>query len=379
MAQRDASANLRQFILQPEQREKLVWAACGAGKTEVTFQAIAEVLSRGGKVLFAVPRKGPVQEIGPRLSQAFPQFPPVVLHGTSPDKYRDSQLFVATTHQTIRFYSAFDLIIIDEEDAYPYKDSTMLKTAVERTRKKSGKIIYLTATPSKDLYQRWKRNRLPCIQIPARYHGYPLPEPKLILSKAMGHSNGGITIPDTVVELIHETIEGDLSQLLIFVPSVMLGMQVAEELNKITQLPPFNNFEGTWVKFSHSRDEDREAKRDTFLRGDFPILVTTTIWERGVTVEKVNVLVLFAHVENIFDEPSLIQMAGRSGRSPTYPVGKVWFVGNKITRNMKQARAKIRELNNEAREKGYLKPESSLWLDRWEEKINARGMGKGFG
>ncbi|NLK00138.1 MAG: DEAD/DEAH box helicase family protein, partial [Clostridia bacterium] len=135
-AQRDASAALRQFILQPEQREKLVWAVCGAGKTEVVFRAIAEVLSRGGRILFAIPRKGAVQEVGPRLDRAFPQFSVVVLHGTSSDKFKDSQIIVATTHQAIRFYSAFDLIIIDEVDAYPFKDSAMLQTSVRRALKK---------------------------------------------------------------------------------------------------------------------------------------------------------------------------------------------------------------------------------------------------
>ena len=207
-----------------------------------------------------------VQEVGPGWMGAFPQFSVVVLHGTSSDKFKDSQIIVATTHQAIRFYSAFDLIIIDEVDAYPFKDSAMLQTSVRRALKKSGKVIYLTATPSQELYLRWKKKQLPCIQIPARYHGYPLPVPKIIVDKKMNRPRKEVLLSEETMEIIHESIEGDLSQLLVFVPTVILAIQVAEELRSAVRLPPFNNFDASWVQYSYSRDEDRETKRG-ILRG----------------------------------------------------------------------------------------------------------------
>ncbi|NLO89877.1 MAG: DEAD/DEAH box helicase family protein [Clostridia bacterium] len=370
LAQKEASAALRQFVLQPEQREKLVWAACGAGKTEVTFQAAAEVLSRGGRVLFAMPRRTPLPDIFNRLKRAFPQVPVKMIHGETKDKFSHGEIIAATTHQVLRFYSAFDLIILDEVDAYPYKDSSMLQFAVRRARRKAGKIIYLTATPSGEIYERWRKRELSCIKIPARHHGYPLPEPKIVVEKKLRRASKGFNIPEIVVDLIHETLEGDLSQLLIFVPSVFLAIHVAEELNRITQLPPFNNFNGRWVEYSHGRDEDRELKRERFIKGEFPVLVTTTLWERGITVPRVNVLVLFADAEEIFDEAALIQMAGRAGRTSSYPMGKVWFVGSRVTKSMKSARGKIHQLNIEASEKGFLKPEGLQWLNGWEDKVN---------
>jgi len=369
-AQKEASAAIRQFVLQPEQREKLVWAACGAGKTEITFQAVAEVLSRGGRVLFALPRRTPLPEIFNRLKNAFPQVPVAMLHGEIKDKFSYAEIYAATTHQVLRFYSAFDLIILDEVDAYPYKGSAVLQFAVKRARRKAGKIIYLTATPSGEIYERWKRKELSCVKIPARHHGYPLPEPKIIVEKKLYRTSKGIEIPEAVVDLIHETIEGDLSQLLIYVPSVFLAVNVAEELNRITRLPPFNNFKSRWVEYSHSRDEDRELKRDRFVKGEFPVLVTTTIWERGITVPRVNVLVLFADVEEIFDEAALIQMAGRAGRTSSYPLGKVWFMGSRVTKSMRSAQKKIHQMNVEAGEKGFLSPEGLQLLNGWEAKMN---------
>ncbi|QGG47477.1 DEAD/DEAH box helicase [Heliorestis convoluta] len=76
--------------------------------------------------------------------------------------------------------------------------------------------------------------------------------------------------------------------------------------------------------------------------------------ERGITVPRANVVVLFAENERIYDERTLIQMAGRAGRSTERPFGEAWFVGTRVTASMKEAERSIRWLNEEARKKGYL-------------------------
>src|SRR5690606_24191408 len=135
-AQRRAAWALEGFVRQDERREALVWAVCGAGKTEVTFLAASRVLARGGRVLFAVPRRDVVQELGPRLAAAFPGAEVRVLHGGQDRVDRPGlapgSLTVATTHQLLRFCRAFDLAILDEVDAFPYRGSPMLVRAVAR-------------------------------------------------------------------------------------------------------------------------------------------------------------------------------------------------------------------------------------------------------
>lgn len=59
--------------------------------------------------------------------------------------------------------------------------------------------------------------------------------------------------------------------------------------------------------------------------GDFQYLVTTTILERGVTFAGLNVLVLGADDE-LFNSASLVQIAGRVGRSTQCPDGDVVFL-----------------------------------------------------
>jgi cysteine synthase A len=218
-AQESASRALRQFVLQPEQREKLVWAACGAGKTEVTFRAIAEALSRRQKVLFAIPRKDAVEEIVVRIRRAFPRISVVCLHGTSRERFSEAEVVVSTTHQVMRFYSSFGLVILDEIDAYPYNTSPMLQAGIMRARARGGKIIYMTATPSEELLRSHKKGELDCVWIPARYHGYPVPEPELVIEKRLPLMEAGDKIPESVINIIHETLEGDLAQLFIFVPT----------------------------------------------------------------------------------------------------------------------------------------------------------------
>lgn len=362
IAQQDAANEVLNFITGNTKKEALIWAVCGAGKTEVTFAAISQVLNGGGKVLFAIPRRDVVLELIPRLEQAFPQIEIAALYGGSPGKYTPASLVLATTHQAIRFYRQFDLVVLDEVDAYPYQDNIMLRYAVERAKKDQGKIIYMTATPDRQLYQRGKQGKIPLIHIPARHHGYPVPEPSFLTGNhCKVQEDGKIKFSREVLDFIHQTIEGDLAQLFIFTPSIFLTEQVGRSLRERMKLPPFNDFEGDWVVYSHSRDSQREEKRRSFMEGQYPVLVSTTIMERGITVARANVLVLFANYGQIFDEGTLVQMAGRSGRSSFYPRGKVLFVGDKISAAMEEAVTRIKEQNMVARQRGYLR-ESSCGL-----------------
>ena len=42
---------------------------------------------------------------------------------------------------------------------------------------------------------------------PARYHGYPVPEPELVIER-LPLMEAGDKIPESVINIIHETLEG---------------------------------------------------------------------------------------------------------------------------------------------------------------------------
>lgn len=339
----------------------LVWAACGAGKTEVSFPLIAETLRCGQKVLFVSPRRDVVLEIAPRMAKVFGEGRVNALYGGSGSHRKDVPLVVATTHQTLRFYRKFDLVILDEGDAFPFPGSRMLHFGVERARGLSGKLVYLTATPASWMFKR--ASKMEIITIPVRPHGFPLPIPKFLQVSPLKTVGKGLIIHQRVLETIAELLKKPGARIFIFVPSVALTSLVGEALRSAAGKAPLEHLDSKGVEWIHASDRDRNLKRERFFAGEFPVLVTTTIMERGVTVPRVHVLVLEAEQEGVFDTPTLVQIAGRCGRSPEYPTGEVWFISAGISRSMRETRMQIAGLNKEAMRKGYLR-------DDWEKELS---------
>ncbi|NLW07367.1 MAG: DNA/RNA helicase, partial [Clostridia bacterium] len=103
---------------------------------------------------------------------------------------------------------------------------------------------------------------------------------------------------------------------------------------------------------AHPRKEETIA---AFQRSEYPVLVTTTVMERGLTIPRLAVLVLYADEERIFSANTLVQIAGRVGRTADYPGGQVFFLARRISPPMVAACRQIKEFNRLARQRGYLK------------------------
>ena len=65
------------------------------------------------------------------------------------------------------------------------------------------------------------------------------------------------------------------------------------------------------------------------------ILFTSTILERGVTFKNIHILVIQSN-HAVFDQASLIQIAGRVGRDPKYPSGIAIFYGNEKSKAIQE-------------------------------------------
>jgi len=109
------------------------------------------------------------------------------------------------------------------------------------------------------------------------------------------------------------------------------------------------------IEGTYSSDPDRVSKVQLFRQSKYRVLVTTTILERGVTIPKSDVFILGAH-QSTFDEASLVQMAGRAGRSADDPCGRVFFCSPYATKSQSTAVGQIRSMNRIARRRGYLRP-----------------------
>ncbi|MNO34613.1 Transcription-repair-coupling factor [compost metagenome] len=356
-AQAGAAGAALGFLAEPRQRSAalsperfLLWAVTGAGKTEITFPLLEAVLAAGGRALVATPRRDVVLELAPRLARAFPAEPLAVLYGSSPDRWTPGQLTLATTHQLLRFHQSFDLVIIDELDAYPYHNDPMLAYAAEHACKPGGAFIYLSATPPEELQRLARSGKLPHARVPVRFHGHPLPVPRHLEVPPVQTWLKRGALPKKLLNALRRSFARE-AQIFLFVSRIA---HIERLLRLLRQ-----SFPGAAMDGTSSQDPARAEKVAAFRSRAISLLVTTTILERGVTVPRSDVFILDAD-SSLFDEASLVQMAGRAGRSKEDPAGSVWFLSSQWTRSQRGAAAQIRTMNTIARRQGYIRKEVRL-------------------
>lgn len=334
-----------------EPRKFLIWAVTGAGKTEMIFPFIHHTVARGGRVLIATPRKDVVLELQPRIRRAFADYSVVTLYGGSEQRWDQGQITIATTHQLLRFHEAFDLVIIDEIDAFPYHNNPMLAYAAAKVVKPGGSNILLSATPPRAIRKAAERGRLPHVRVPVRFHRHPLPVPQLLSVPSMHKHIQTKTLPPSLLLRLQASVERG-AQVFAFVSRIQLVEPMVELLR--AKIRHDVNGMPVCVDGTSSKDPHRTEKVQRFRSREIRVLVTTTILERGVTVAKSDVFILDAD-SGLFDEAALVQMAGRAGRSMDDPAGKVYFAAKEITQSQKEAVRQIKQMNRIARKKGYLK------------------------
>ncbi len=309
----------RQCAEAAETTDVLINAACGAGKTELVLEVIAKTLAQGKSVCFAIPRRQVVLELSERLRKYFPNAKVTAVCGGHTSE-TEGDLIVATTHQLFRYYAAFDLLILDEPDAYPFRGSPVLHGIAKTACR--GRVVYLTATPDETMRKRIEDGTLKELKLNRRPHGHPVPEPRIITAPAAV----------LILVLIH-WLKERASPRMVFVPTI----REAHSLYRFLKL----FFPCRMVTSKSSRrDEIIEAFRSEHAG----ILVSTTVMERGVTIPGVDICVFHAD-HGVFDEASLIQMAGRAGRTFQNPDGDVLFLQMSRSRLTDRCRRTIQEAN----------------------------------
>lgn len=329
--QKKAADELAQSIAQ--NRNHLLEAVCGAGKTEILFAAIYNSLKAGKRVCVATPRTDVVLELYPRFQQVFQKITIHALYGGAENNAEFAQLVLATTHQLYRFENAFDVMIVDEADAFPYTYDEALQRAVMKAKKADAPIAFVTATPSNKLLIQQKRENWGYSFIARRYHGHALPVPRFESLWNYEKAFQKNKIPLKLKAWLEQRLRQNES-FLIFFPTIELMEQAS---------PLFREIEST-IESVHSEDPNRKEKvlqlRNEHRKG----LLTTTILERGITIKNVQVAVVGAD-NPVFTSSALIQISGRVGRNVQYPTGDIVFFHHGITLEMDLARNKILEMN----------------------------------
>lgn len=328
---------VRELILAFEShRDHLVWAVTGAGKTEMIFPLIEAVLKKGQRIAICSPRVDVCIELFPRIQKVFPKTTVGLFHGKSEEPYHLTQIMLATVHQLVRFEKAFDVLVIDEVDSYPLAGNLMLQQAIKKAKKDSGMIVYLSATPPKDLLQRVKQQEISITRLYQRFHGHPLPEPQChLLLKSTNFLKINPRLRLKLQQLITHK-----QRFMLFFPQIPAMKYFAQQLKKL--YPSL-----TFVDVS-SQDKERLTKVQQFREQKVQAILTTTILERGVTFKKITVLVMDAQAKE-FSKTALIQIAGRAGRGQESYDDEVHFYYQYYNQQIRQACSEIRYLNQQAK------------------------------
>ncbi|MGV2928180.1 DEAD/DEAH box helicase family protein [Macrococcus capreoli] len=311
-----------QFIVNKfEQRKScLLYAVTGAGKTEMILAGIVAARAQGCNVAVVSPRTDVVKELSLRLSQYLKTDYLCTLYGGHAEITSD-HFIISTIHQLMYFQDHFDLIIIDEIDAFPVGYDPRLIRLLNRALTEHGMFVYLSATPPKYIMQACKTST---IYLPLRYHQRPLPEPRFkFMSKgAVEHKMSTLLAHAQCDEII-----------LIFFHDIKLMEATYTRLNQHLQ---------RHTVCVYSTDVERHEKVEAIRNKTYRFIFTTTILERGFTMQDLSVWVMNSH---LFRSDSLIQIAGRVDRKGNKQNGEVIFYHDGISLSMLDALKKIRQMN----------------------------------
>lgn len=304
----------------------LIHAVTGAGKTELVYAAMESVLKKRGHVGFATPRKDVVIDLLPRIQESFPLAKVIAVYGEHSSNL-EADIIVLTTHQLYRYESFFDLLILDEIDAFPYKGNMVLNSFFRKSVR--GNYVLLSATPSKEDIEKIKQDNGVVLSLYERYHHAPLPEPKI---RKITWFNS--------YYYVYKLLKGFLLEnkpVFIFAPTISIGYRLYSFLRIMLSC-------GSFVS---SEEEGRRLDIEKFKNGDLKYLVTTSILERGVTVRNLQVIVFNADHE-LYNAAALVQIAGRVGRKIDAKSGDAYFLGQSVTEEMRKAKEEIHEYNRKS-------------------------------
>ena len=288
-----------------KQKDSLVHAVTGAGKTEMIYNIVAYVLENKGHVAIASPRVDVCRELFLRMK-------------------RDFTCSISLLHAESEPY-----------DGSPFVGNVMLNHAVEQAKTETGRFIYLTATSTLSLEEQVRLGTLEKHHLARRFHGNPLVLPKFFWQGRLQKSLTRGKLPRPLLYQIKKQRKSKFP-LLIFFPNIAIGEKFTSILQKY--LPDEK------MAFVSSKSEKRSTIVEKFRKKELSILVTTTILERGVTFPQVDVFVCMAN-HHLYTSSSLIQIGGRVGRSPDRPTGKLYFFHEGLSKSMLRCREEIKVMN----------------------------------
>ncbi len=299
-------------------------AVCGAGKTEMCLKTIFQALQNYDSICFVIPRVEIIKQVYLRFIEYFPKTKIFALYKNQGFN-ETADIYLSTPQQLIRFYNEFDLVIVDEIDAYPFANNAFLQRLIKKAKKPTSALIYISATINKQYKKLIKNKKIKYLLIPKRYHNYDLVIPEFKKYKSLYDLK---VIDFLKISLLRK------QRLMIFFPSIYLMKKFSYHLDN-------HKIKSVYIS---SKSEYKKRIIKQYTNSEYKLLLTTTLLERGITFSNINVFVFEAD-HKIFTKVVLIQIAGRVGRDKLYPKGKLLFFSKFKTQAMVDCKQELRRLN----------------------------------
>lgn len=291
----------------------------GAGKTDIVVQSIASYLKEGLKVCYAIPRKEVVIELSKRFKQVFNKCNVCSVYGGHHENL-SGDLIICTTHQLFRYHKTFDLLILDEVDAFPLSgNETLMNIALNSCK---GLYIFSTATINDFLIDYLKKIPYKEVNLFVRPNLKPMYVPKTIY---------GFN-PVNILVLIY-LLKKETNQGIIFVSSKKMARILYAVLKAF-----FN------ICYVYSDYEERDINILKFRNNQYQFIISTTILERGISISNISVYIYYDR-KDAFDTSSLIQIVGRVRRGINSTKGDAYIISTVHSKAIRNCIKDIKESN----------------------------------
>lgn len=289
--------------------DRLICGDVGYGKTEIALRAAFKAVMDGKQVAILAPTTILVEQHFETFVQRFTQFP-VTIYMLSRFVERAEQKkiikglqegkvdIVIGTHRLVQrdvHFKNLGLLVVDEEQRFGVRHKERIKEF-----KTSVDCLTLTATPiPRTLYMSLMKLRdISILNTP--------PENRLPIKTFIQEFNEDI-VRQTILKEVHR--EGQVFFLHNRIQTIDRVFSLLRELVPEVTLA---------VAHGRMDNEELEDVMHGFIRGDFHVLLSTTIIENGIDIPNVNTIIIDR--ADMFGVSQLYQLRGRVGRSdvPAY-------------------------------------------------------------
>jgi primosomal protein N' (replication factor Y) (superfamily II helicase) len=213
--QRIAAEHMRDLAAKDEFQVALIDGVTGSGKTEVYFEAVAEIIRRGKQALILMPEIALTGQFLDRFARRF-GVRPIEWHSELTPRTRarnwaavaagEAQIVVGARSALFLPYADLGLIIVDEEHDQAYKQSDgahyhARDMAVVRGHIAKIPVVLASATPSVESEVNARSGRYQRVALPSRFGGQHMPHIEAIDLKREGPQRGRFISPRLAEEV----------------------------------------------------------------------------------------------------------------------------------------------------------------------------------